>query len=111
MVQSEADQGQGVVRIYVKGADDVMVPRVECGPSVVDLPLAVKHLDLYSKQGLRTLVCAMKVLSVDDFEKWENRVKSAELNMDIMARDVLLEQLYEEVMTNDYSKRFMMRRF
>ncbi|XP_006865006.1 PREDICTED: probable phospholipid-transporting ATPase VB [Chrysochloris asiatica] len=47
-----------------------------------------KHLDLYSRDGLRTLCIAKKVVSEEDFRRWTNFRREAEASLD--NRDELL---------------------
>lgn len=57
----------GRVRIFTKGADSVMVSRLASGSDVFELS---HHADKFSKEGLRTLVYASRVIPEDEYEDW-----------------------------------------
>eukprot|EP00698_Gefionella_okellyi_P009875 TRINITY_DN2532_c0_g2_i1.p1 TRINITY_DN2532_c0_g2~~TRINITY_DN2532_c0_g2_i1.p1 ORF type:complete len:1126 (-),score=220.66 TRINITY_DN2532_c0_g2_i1:130-3507(-) len=65
----------GKIKLYTKGADDIMMRRI-----VPDHPLrdvTRQHLDLFSKKGFRTLVFASRDLQVEEAEEWRRAFKSA----------------------------------
>ncbi|KAJ7316241.1 hypothetical protein JRQ81_002403 [Phrynocephalus forsythii] len=75
--------------VYTKGADSVIMDLLENPAKVTSGRTAEKnirkirtqtqkHLDLYAREGLRTLCIAKKVLTEDDFQKWANFRREAE---------------------------------
>ncbi|XP_027499240.1 probable phospholipid-transporting ATPase VB isoform X2 [Corapipo altera] len=69
--------------VYTKGADSVIMDLLEDSAGAEKRIKRIKektqkHLDLYARDGLRTLCIAKKVLSEDDFQKWANFRREAE---------------------------------
>ncbi|XP_066469004.1 phospholipid-transporting ATPase VB [Tiliqua scincoides] len=93
--------------VYTKGADSVIMdlledPTRESGVAVEKRTRAIrtqtqKHLDLYARDGLRTLCIAKKVLNENDFRKWANFRREAESAID--NRDELLMETAQHLET------------
>ncbi|KAM6475804.1 phospholipid-transporting ATPase VB [Liasis olivaceus] len=83
--------------VYTKGADSAIMDLLE-DPARASTAMekrirrvrteTQKHLDLYARDGLRTLCIAKKVLSEDEFQKWLNFRHEVETAVD--NRDELL---------------------
>uniref|UniRef100_A0A8C5KLF5 Phospholipid-transporting ATPase n=1 Tax=Jaculus jaculus TaxID=51337 RepID=A0A8C5KLF5_JACJA len=90
----------GEVIVYTKGADSVIMDLLEDPTCVTNIDVekklkkirarTQKHLDLYAKDGLRTLCIAKKVVSEEDFERWASFRREAEASLD--NRDELLTE-------------------
>ncbi|XP_073746426.1 phospholipid-transporting ATPase VB isoform X4 [Callorhinus ursinus] len=88
----------GEIIIYTKGADSVIMDLLEDPACVTDTDVekkmrkirarTQKHLDLYARDGLRTLCIAKKVITEDDFRRWVSFRCEAEASLD--NRDDLL---------------------
>ncbi|CAK6446303.1 unnamed protein product [Pipistrellus nathusii] len=88
----------GDIIVYTKGADSVIMDLLEDPACVTDTDVekklrkirarTQKHLDLYARDGLRTLCIAKKVLSEEDFRRWASFRREAEASLD--NRDELL---------------------
>ncbi|KAK2496872.1 hypothetical protein MC885_019719, partial [Smutsia gigantea] len=93
--------------VYTKGADSVIMDLLEdpaCGnndyltATDTDVEKKVrkiwartqKHLDLYARDGLRTLCIAKKVISEENFQRWAGFWREAEASLE--NRDELLMQ-------------------
>ncbi|ELK28371.1 Putative phospholipid-transporting ATPase VB [Myotis davidii] len=84
--------------VYTKGADSVIMDLLEDPARVTDTDVekklrkirarTQKHLDLYARDGLRTLCIAKKVLTEEDFRRWASFRHEAEASLD--NRDELL---------------------
>ncbi|XP_008585414.1 PREDICTED: probable phospholipid-transporting ATPase VB [Galeopterus variegatus] len=84
--------------VYTKGADSVIMDLLEDTACVADIAMekklkkirsrTQKHLDLYARDGLRTLCIAKKVVSEEDFQRWASFRCEAEASLD--NRDELL---------------------
>ncbi|XP_076993696.1 phospholipid-transporting ATPase VB isoform X2 [Tamandua tetradactyla] len=84
--------------VYTKGADSVIVDLLEDPAHVTDIDVekklrkirahTQKYLDLYARDGLRTLCIAKKVVSEEDFQRWASFRREAEASLD--NRDELL---------------------
>lgn len=84
--------------VYTKGADSTIIDLLQDPACVTDMDLGKKmkkihtrtqkHLDLYARDGLRTLCIAKKVISEEDFERWASFRRQAEASLD--NRDELL---------------------
>ncbi|KAF4015316.1 hypothetical protein G4228_006403 [Cervus hanglu yarkandensis] len=88
----------GEIVVYTKGADCVIMDLLEDPACVTDTNVEKKmrkirartqrHLDLYARDGLRTLCIAKKVLSEEDFRRWASFRREAEASLN--NRDELL---------------------
>uniref|UniRef100_A0A8I3VYI5 Phospholipid-transporting ATPase n=1 Tax=Callithrix jacchus TaxID=9483 RepID=A0A8I3VYI5_CALJA len=88
----------GEIIVYTKGADSVIMDLLEDPARVPDTDVekklrkirtrTQKHLDLYARDGLRTLCIAKKVVSEEDFQRWASFRREAEASLD--NRDELL---------------------
>ncbi|KAK5946682.1 aminophospholipid translocase [Knufia obscura] len=65
----------GKIRIYCKGADTVILERLSKNNQIVDATL--QHLEDYATEGLRTLCLAMREISEDEFQKWQQIYEKA----------------------------------
>ncbi|XP_075398836.1 phospholipid-transporting ATPase VB [Tenrec ecaudatus] len=82
----------GEIIVYTKGADTAIMDLLEDPACVTDTSMekklrkirakTQKHLDLYARDGLRTLCIAKKVLSEEDFRQWANFRREAEASLD-----------------------------
>uniref|UniRef100_A0A8D2JPT7 Phospholipid-transporting ATPase n=1 Tax=Sciurus vulgaris TaxID=55149 RepID=A0A8D2JPT7_SCIVU len=88
----------GEIVVYTKGADSVIMDLLEDPAHVTDIDVekklkkiharTQKHLDLYARDGLRTLCIAKKVVNEEDFRRWASFRREAEASLD--NRDELL---------------------
>lgn len=58
----------GKIRLYCKGADTVILERLNNENPIVDVTL--QHLEEYASEGLRTLCLAMREIPEDEFQQW-----------------------------------------
>ncbi|CDF36210.1 unnamed protein product [Chondrus crispus] len=59
----------GLIRIFTKGADMVMLDLLSRSPAFVSLS---RDTDSFSKEGLRTLVFGSRVISENEYEQWKS---------------------------------------
>lgn len=64
----------GKVRMYTKGADTIMLTLLE---RETDITTIQNHIDEFAKEGLRTLVFAMKELDEREFRTWFEKFQEA----------------------------------
>ena len=75
----------GSIRLYMKGADSVILPLVEnADPEVMSS--TNEHLERFASEGLRTLVIAVRTLPEEFFIRWSKSYKSALSNLDELAK-------------------------
>jgi magnesium-transporting ATPase (P-type) len=60
------DISTNLIKLYVKGADNVILERSSIMKSGSNIKYANKFVESASQEGLRTLLVAMKVVSEDD---------------------------------------------
>ncbi|XP_036775427.2 phospholipid-transporting ATPase VB isoform X1 [Manis pentadactyla] len=90
----------GEIIVYTKGADSVIMDLLEDPACATDTDVekelrkiqarTQKHLDLYARDGLRTLCIAKKVISEENFQRWAGFWREAEASLE--NRDELLMQ-------------------
>lgn len=63
------------IKLYCKGADSIVIPllRKDCP----HLEQTNKYLEMYAKEGLRTLIIAEKEIPKDLFDGWNAMYKQA----------------------------------
>ncbi|XP_012641788.2 phospholipid-transporting ATPase VB isoform X1 [Microcebus murinus] len=82
----------GEIVVYTKGADSVIMDLLEDPACVTNIDMekklkkiraqTQKHLDLYARDGLRTLCIAKKVISEEDFQRWASFRREAEASLE-----------------------------
>ncbi len=70
---------EGQIRVYSKGADNIMRDRLSVHSRHTFWPLCEEHLHLFAKDGLRTLVLAQKDISQKEYDAWAKDYYEAEL--------------------------------
>ena len=68
---------QGKILVYSKGADSRMLPLLKDDTDRSLLRKTREHIDLFSKEGLRTLIVGKRELSSDEYEEWSNEYNIA----------------------------------
>jgi phospholipid-transporting ATPase len=69
----------GKVRAYCKGADTVIMERLNDNNPHVDITL--RHLEEYASEGLRTLCLAMREIPEHEFQEWFKVYEKAQTTM------------------------------
>ena len=88
------DQQTGDIKLYSKGADNIMSARLSAtGREAFDR--MAPDLDGFARTGLRTLVMAVKVISEADYNAWNAKYHEAETAID--GRDEKKERLASEI--------------
>ena len=83
---------KGQIKLYTKGADDVILVRLARGQEEVKARTE-EHLHQFATEGLRTLVLAQRELSQQQFDDWEREHYQASLALE--DRDEGLDRVYE----------------
>ncbi|NXD28764.1 AT8B3 ATPase, partial [Spelaeornis formosus] len=87
---------QGTIRLYTKGADTVILERLQRrGPRE---SLTERALDRFAEETLRTLCVASREVSEAEFHAWSQRHREATLLLQDRAQE--LDRLYEEMEQN-----------
>ena len=69
---------QGKLKLYIKGADNVIFERVGSGKVEQKYcSLTSEHLDRFARDGLRTLCLGMRDISEEEFTSWSKKWKAA----------------------------------
>ncbi|CAH1166769.1 unnamed protein product [Phyllotreta striolata] len=84
----------GKLKLYCKGADNVIYERLKRGQDDVKHKTQ-EHLNKFAGEGLRTLVLASCDLDEVYFNNWKQRHQEAAVSME--DRDEKLDALYEEI--------------
>ncbi|EJD75125.1 phospholipid-translocating P-type ATPase [Loa loa] len=86
----------GVLKLYVKGADSMIFQRLQHNSPVIDECSA--HLVEYASKGYRTLCFAMRVLKLEEYNEWAQEFEKALISMDKRAEK--LAECAEKIETN-----------
>ncbi|KAJ8933400.1 hypothetical protein NQ314_014040 [Rhamnusium bicolor] len=87
----------GKLRLYCKGADNVIYERLKSGMDDIKNKTQ-EHLNKFAGEGLRTLCLASRDLDEEFFNNWKQRHQEAALALD--GRDERLDAIYEEIETD-----------
>lgn len=90
----------GVIKIFCKGADNVMLQRASTSNQEY-INVTIEHLEMFAKDGLRTLVLAYRVISDDEYQAWneiyikaatslQNRDKKCQSAAELIERDLII---------------------
>ncbi|KAL4710938.1 hypothetical protein ACJJTC_017903 [Scirpophaga incertulas] len=87
----------GEIRLYTKGADNVIYDRLKANQAEVK-SRTQEHLNKFAGEGLRTLALAWRPLEERGFAEWKRRHQAAALALH--QRDEQLDAIYEEIETD-----------
>ncbi|RVE54299.1 hypothetical protein evm_001126 [Chilo suppressalis] len=87
----------GEIRLYTKGADNVIYDRLKSNQAEVK-SRTQEHLNKFAGEGLRTLALAWRPLDERGFAEWKHRHQRAALALH--DRDEQLDAIYEEIETD-----------
>ncbi|KAG8528732.1 uncharacterized protein KY384_006419 [Bacidia gigantensis] len=91
----------GKILLFCKGADSVIYSRLRKGEQQELRKSTAEHLEMFAREGLRTLCIAQKEIDEDTYQKWniehdlaaaaiENREDKLETVSDAIERDLIL---------------------
>nr|XP_026493393.1 probable phospholipid-transporting ATPase IM [Vanessa tameamea] len=88
----------GEIRLYTKGADNVIYDRLKRSHQEEVRSKTQEHLNKFAGEGLRTLALAWRPLEERGFAEWKRRHQAAALAL--RDRDERLDAIYEEIETD-----------
>ncbi|CAG9566195.1 unnamed protein product [Danaus chrysippus] len=88
----------GEIRLYTKGADNVIYDRLKRNSQEEVRLKTQEHLNKFAGEGLRTLALAWRPLEERGFAEWKRRHQAAALAL--RDRDERLDAIYEEIETD-----------
>ena len=93
----------GVIKLYCKGADNVIIPRLSLFPEDYRdyTDTTVDHMEEFAKEGFRTLVLAYRIISEEEYQRWnevytaaatsfQNREKNLEDAAELIEKNLIL---------------------
>jgi phospholipid-translocating ATPase len=85
----------GSIKLYCKGADSMIYSRLRPGQQDELRKSTAEHLEMFAREGLRTLCIAEKDLSEEEFKNWhrQHQVAAAAL----VGRDEKLDELADTI--------------
>ena len=93
------DNSDGKIKLLIKGADSIIKSRLDLSDMDEEFNSNVDwFLDTASKQGLRTLLMGMKIISEEELKQFEKDCLEAE--SDINNREENLERVYDQFERN-----------
>uniref|UniRef100_A0AC35U092 Phospholipid-transporting ATPase n=1 Tax=Rhabditophanes sp. KR3021 TaxID=114890 RepID=A0AC35U092_9BILA len=87
--------GNGTIKLYTKGADAVILPRLSKNISEREHEMLNNQLNDYANHGYRTLCFAMKIIDEETYDNWKGRFVKASIAL--QSREEGLEQIAEEL--------------
>ncbi|XP_060800774.1 probable phospholipid-transporting ATPase IA isoform X1 [Amyelois transitella] len=70
---------KGEIKLYCKGADSVVYPRLKGGEGAPRAAATLHHLELFASEGLRTLVFAVADIPEQVYKDWSNTYHKASI--------------------------------
>lgn len=85
----------GTIRLFCKGADSIIYSRLARGKQQELRRTTAEHLEMFAREGLRTLCVADRVISEKEYQEWskEHDIAAAAL----MDRDGKLDQVASQI--------------
>jgi phospholipid-translocating ATPase len=85
----------GNVKLFCKGADSMIYSRLKPGEQAELRQTTAEHLEMFAREGLRTLCIAERDLTEDEFQKWH--VQHSEAAAALVDRDDKLERVADTI--------------
>ncbi|XP_023324671.1 phospholipid-transporting ATPase ID [Eurytemora carolleeae] len=85
---------EGKIRLYCKGADNVIFERLKPGQEGI-MEETQDHLNKFASEGLRTLVLGVKDLTQELFDEWKTEHHKAAVSLE--NRDEKLDEVYDMI--------------
>ena len=82
---------RGIIKVYVKGADSIIESRLSKHTPDIILKQCKYYVNKFSAQGFRTLFIDMKILSQEEYDDYNNKLKEAQMS------DINKDKKVEEV--------------
>lgn len=90
----------GNIKLYMKGADKIILDKVDDYSKQFIFQSTKEHLDHFCKGGLRTLVYSMKMIPEDLYSEWESEYnKLQDIVLSDKSRKGELEKMIENIET------------
>jgi magnesium-transporting ATPase (P-type) len=70
----------GLIKVYMKGSDSVIFSKIDQFSKDNLYRISKEHIDVFAKQGLRTLCYSYRVLSQDEYNTWLIRYEEMKYN-------------------------------
>ncbi|MES1920544.1 Phospholipid-transporting ATPase IA, variant 2, partial [Bonamia ostreae] len=87
------EDGEGRIKLYMKGAENVVYKRLTEESKNELWDATSKHIDEFSKKGLRMLLCAYKSITKEKFEEWYQRYKDTKVKGDEEAVEKIVDEM------------------
>ncbi|KAJ2524734.1 aminophospholipid translocase [Coemansia sp. RSA 2049] len=71
----------GSIKLYCKGADTVILERLDEAASGNCVQTTLRHLEEYATEGLRTLCIAMRDVGAEEYRKWNSMHTKASMTL------------------------------
>lgn len=85
----------GRIILFCKGADSVIYSRLKRGEQAELRQTTAEHLEMFAREGLRTLCIAQRVLSEDEYQSWKREHDKAATALH--DREEKLEQVADQI--------------
>ena len=92
----------GAIRVFTKGADDVMIPRIARNEPGDDITIVQRQIDDFAAVGMRTLVLAYRDLSSSEFDAFNAAYTAASASIGgdrDVAKEAVASRLLEVQLT------------
>ena len=73
---------KGVIKLFIKGADSIIISRLNKNIPQPFLENIKNKLQEFSKIGLRTLCIAMRVIEEDEYKEFDAKFKTCSMSTD-----------------------------
>lgn len=87
----------GIIRLFCKGADNVILERLSQDEPQPFVDSTLRHLEEFAADGLRTLCISSRIVSDEEYAAWS--VKYHEASLSLNDRSERLDEVAEEIET------------
>ena len=98
VIVKEKEGNTNIIKLYIKGADSVIEERLSKKTPSNILNQCKYYVNKFSVLGFRTLFIAMKILSQEEFSKFSNDLKEAQMSLE--NKDEKVNQVYNDLEQN-----------
>ena len=98
IVSNEQSENNAIIKLYCKGADSIIEERLSSQTPQNILKQCKYYVNKFSALGFRTLFIAMKILSLEEYNQFNEALKEAQ--MSLQNKDEKVAEVYETIEKN-----------
>ena len=89
---------RGDIRVVTKGAEVTLLPKCQDNTKTSVLQTTLQHINQFAGEGLRTLAVAVKPLTLEDYQEFDQSFAMA--SQSLQDRELKIRAIYEKMEDN-----------